>query len=60
MKSSVKHETPGNQIVLRTLKKKTYKASPKNLGKYWLDHVTFDLQMGNKENVKRVVKELGI
>jgi hypothetical protein len=34
--------------------------SPKVLGNYWNEPTNFDLQMGNKENMKKVIKELGI
>ena len=61
MKSSVVNENSGNQLYLRTSKKRQTKASsPKDLGKYWTEHVQFNLEMGDKENVKRVIKELGI
>lgn len=61
MKSSVLNENSKNQLSIRTSKRKNSKAvSPKDLGKYWSEHVQFNLQMGDKENVKRVIKELGI
>lgn len=34
--------------------------SPKDLENYWNEPTNFDLQMGNKENMKKVIKELGI
>ena len=61
MKSSVVNENSRNQVAIRTVKRKNSKASsPKDLGKYWTEHVQFNLEMGDKENVKRVIKELGI
>jgi hypothetical protein len=61
MKSSAVNENSQNHVTLRTLKKRQNKDSPsKDLGKYWTEHVEFNLQMGDKENVKRVIKELGI
>jgi hypothetical protein len=61
MKSYAVNENPRHQVALRTLKKKQNKASsPKDLGKYWTEHLHFNLQMGDKENVKRVIKALGI
>jgi len=61
IKSSAVNENLGNHLALRTFKKRQNKApSPKDLGKYWTEHVQFNLQMGDRENVKRVIKELGI
>ena len=61
MKSFAVNENTGNQLSLRISKKRQNKASsPKDLGKYWTEHVEFSLKTGDKNNVKRVIKELGI
>jgi hypothetical protein len=45
-----------------SLRKKNIELPPptENLENYWNEPTNFNLQMGDKENVKRVIKELGI